>query len=248
MLAGNIVQVRLERKALSAAVSPTWCERHREQRSKTALRVAPSPLMKAKLRKHLRAQRRSMGAADHGRRSSLAAKALAALPGFRAGKRIALYLPFDRETDTAALIAAARRQGARVFVPVIVNRRHSRIRFYPLDGRTRRGVFGIAVPSALARPIAARWLNLIVIPLVGVDSRGRRLGMGGGFYDRALEFRRRRGRWRGPLLVGLAFDCQRTDASFAEAWDVKLDALATESGLKHYSRATHEPLASEIGT
>ena len=36
MLAGNIVQVRLERKALSAAVSPTWCERHREQRSKTA--------------------------------------------------------------------------------------------------------------------------------------------------------------------------------------------------------------------
>jgi len=155
---------------------------------------------------------------------------------FRAGKRIALYLPFDRETDTGALIAAARRRGVRLFVPVIVDRRHSRIRFYPLEGKTRRGVFGIAVPSSQALPTASRWLNLIVIPLVGVDALGRRLGMGGGFYDRALEFRRRRRNWPGPRLVGLAFDCQRTESSFAEPWDVSLDSLATESGLQHYSK------------
>jgi 5-formyltetrahydrofolate cyclo-ligase len=153
---------------------------------------------------------------------------------FRAGKRIALYLPFDRETDTGALIAAARRRGVRLFVPVIVDRRHSRIRFYPLDHKTRRGVFGIAVPTSLARPLPSRWLNLIVVPLVGVDTAGRRLGMGGGFYDRALEFRRRRRHWRGPHLVGFAFDCQRTDSSFAEPWDLRLDSLATESGLQHY--------------
>lgn len=190
--------------------------------------------MKAKLRKNIRAQRRSLSAADHGYRSGLAAKAVAGLPTFRAGKRIALYLPFDRETDTSALIAAARRRGVSLFVPVIVDRRHSRIRFYPLDGKLKRGVFGIAVPSSLARPLAPRWLNLIVIPLVGVDTAGRRLGMGGGFYDRALEFRRRRRHWPGPRLVGLAFDCQRTDSSFAEPWDLHLDSLATESGLQHY--------------
>jgi 5-formyltetrahydrofolate cyclo-ligase len=192
--------------------------------------------MKAKLRKHMRAQRRSLSAADHGRRSSLAAKAIAGLPMFKAGKRVALYLPFDRETDTAALIAAARRRGVRLFVPVIVDRRHSRIRFYPLGGKTRRGVFGIAVPARTDRPMPPRWLDLIVIPLVGVDAAGRRLGMGGGFYDRALEFRRRRRHWPGPRLVGLAFDCQRTESAFAEPWDVNLDSLATESGLKHYSR------------
>jgi 5-formyltetrahydrofolate cyclo-ligase len=168
----------------------------------------------------------------------MAAKAISALPMFTAGKRIALYLPFDRETDTAALIAAARRRGVRLFVPVIVDRRHSRIRFYPFDGKTRRGVFGIAVPSLQARPVSARWLNLIVIPLVGVDTLGRRLGLGGGFYDRALEFRRRRRRWTGPRLVGLAFDCQRTDLEFAEPWDVSLDALATESGLHRYLQGT----------
>jgi 5-formyltetrahydrofolate cyclo-ligase len=190
--------------------------------------------MKEKIRKHIRAQRRSLSAADHGYRSRLAAKAVAGLPMFRAGKRIALYLPFDRETYTSALIAAARRRGVRLFVPVIVDRRHSRIRFYPLDGKTRRGVFGIAVPSSLARPLPSRWLNLIVVPLVGVDTAGRRLGMGGGFYDRALEFRRRRRHWAGPHLVGLAFDCQRTGSKFAEPWDLRLDSLATESGLQRY--------------
>jgi 5-formyltetrahydrofolate cyclo-ligase len=190
--------------------------------------------MKQTLRKHLRVQRRSLNSADHGMRSARAAKAVTRLPMFAAGKRIALYLPFDWETDTAALIAAARRRGVRVFVPVIVDRRHSRIRFYPLDGKTRRGVFGIAVPKRLGEPTAPQWLDLIVIPLVGVDAGGRRLGMGGGFYDRALQFRRRRRRWPGPYLVGLAFDCQRTESNFADPWDVSLDSLATESGLQHY--------------
>ncbi len=192
--------------------------------------------MKTNLRRHLRAERRSLSTADHARRSKLAAKALAGLPMFGAGKRIALYLPFDRETDTAALLAAARRRHARIFVPVIVDRRHGRIRFYPLDGKTRRGTFGISVPSALAQPTPPRWMNLIVVPVVGVDAAGRRLGMGGGFYDRALEYRRRRRRWPGPHVVGLAFDCQRTESEFSDAWDLALDSLATESGLRHYPR------------
>jgi 5-formyltetrahydrofolate cyclo-ligase len=194
--------------------------------------------MKPTLRKQLRNERRALSTIAHAKRSTQAAKAIGGLPMFRAGKRIAVYLPFDRETDTAPLIAAARRRGLTVLVPVIVDRRKRRIRFYPLAGRLKRGVYGIAVPSMLAQPIPARWLNLIVLPLVGVDAQGRRLGMGGGFYDRALEFRRHRYRWAGPRLVGLAFDCQRTDLSFAEAWDVRLDSLATESGLQHFAGGT----------
>ncbi len=197
--------------------------------------------MKADLRRHLRVQRRSLSTVEHGRRSRLAAKAVAGLRAFRAGKRVALYLPFDRETDTADLIRAARRRGARIYVPVIVDRRHGRIRFYPLDDKTRRGVFGIAVPKNLNRPTAPRWLNLIVVPLVGVDAGGRRLGMGGGFYDRALEFRRRRRHWPGPHAIGLAFDCQRTESRFAEPWDTQLDSLATESGLQHFQTPRGTP-------
>lgn len=153
---------------------------------------------------------------------------------FRAGKRVALYLPFDRELDTTALIDAARLRGVQLFVPVIIDHRHRRLRFYPLKGEIRPGMFGISVPRLRAAPVLPQWLDLIVIPLVGVDSGGRRLGMGGGYYDRALAFRRRRTIWKGPLLVGLAFDCQRTDADFAESWDVRLDWLATESRVEHF--------------
>jgi 5-formyltetrahydrofolate cyclo-ligase len=194
--------------------------------------------MKSGLRKHLRVQRRSLSTAEHARRSRLAAKALLRMPMFSAGKRIALYLSFDRETDTTGLIAAARRRGVRVFVPVVIDRRHGRIRFFPLDGKTQAGEFGIAIPKRIACHTSPRWLDLIVIPLVGVDPAGRRLGMGGGFYDRALEFRRRRRHWRGPRLVGLAFDCQRTESAFAQPWDIGLDSLATESGLQHYRQGT----------
>jgi 5-formyltetrahydrofolate cyclo-ligase len=206
------------------------------------MRVAPSPLqsdshsMKGKLRKELRAKRRSIGAADHALRSDLAASFLTRMPAFKSGARIAAYLPFDGEADTAALLLAARRRGVRIFVPVVSDRRHRRLRFYPLSGKTRRGVFGISIPHRNGTAIEPRWFDLIVVPLVGVDHQGRRLGLGGGFYDRALAFRRQRRHWRGPRLVGLGFECQRAESVFAEAWDVRLDDLATESTLRHFFR------------
>jgi 5-formyltetrahydrofolate cyclo-ligase len=187
--------------------------------------------MKIALRRALRGARRELSSAEHRRRSMLAAHAVARLPMFAAGKRVALYLPHDGETDTSALLAAARRRGIKIFVPVVVDRRRRLLRFYPLVGKLRRGAFGIAVPRRLQHPIAPRWLDLIVVPLVGVDGNGRRLGMGGGFYDRALSFRRYM-RLTGPHLAGLAFDLQRTRESFAEPWDIRLDSVATESGLQ----------------
>jgi len=190
--------------------------------------------MKAKLRKQLRTERRSLSAADHSLRSNLAASAITRLAAFKAGARVAIYLPFDRETNTAALMVAARRRGLRMYVPVVTDLRHRRMRFFPLSGKTRRGVFGISVPHRTGRPTAPRWFDLIVVPLVGVDPKGRRLGMGGGFYDRALAFRRSRQHWKGPRLVGLGFDCQQADVVHADPWDVRLDSLATESGLRHF--------------
>jgi 5-formyltetrahydrofolate cyclo-ligase len=174
----------------------------------------------------------------HARKSLQAARAVARLPAFRAGARIAAYLPFDGEVDTAALIATARARGLRVYVPVVASRRHRTLRFHPLTTALRDGSFGIAIPRHPRRPVAPRWLNLMLVPLVGVDPEGRRLGMGGGFYDRALRFRRQRRRWRGPLLIGFAFDCQRVPSVDAQPWDLTLDGLATESGIIKFGVAS----------
>ena len=190
--------------------------------------------LKGTLRKQLRAARRGLPAFEHASRSKHAASSIARLSAFKAGSRIAVYLPFDRETDPSALVAAARRRRVRLYVPVVESVRHRRLRFYPLAGRMRRGTFGISIPhrAVRARAVSPRWFDLIAVPLVGVDRQGRRLGMGGGFYDRALEWRRHRRHWLGPRLVGLAFDCQRAESVCAQPHDVRLDALATESGIE----------------
>jgi 5-formyltetrahydrofolate cyclo-ligase len=192
--------------------------------------------LKGKVRKQLRAARRGLSAADHASRSKLAASFVARLAAFKAGSRIAVYLPFDWETDPLALVLAARRRRVRLYVPVVESLRHRRLRFCLLTAKTRRGAFGITIPHAAVHrnAVGPRWFDLIAVPLVGVDPKGRRLGMGGGFYDRALEWRRHRRHWPGPRLVGLAFDCQRAESVYAQPHDVRLDALATESGVELY--------------
>ena len=66
-------------------------------------------------------------------------------------------------------------------------------------------------PAAMRRPLDQ--LDILFMPLVGWDKRGNRLGMGGGFYDRALEH------VSGPLLVGLAHSVQELEKVPNESWD-----------------------------
>jgi 5-formyltetrahydrofolate cyclo-ligase len=197
-----------------------------------------SPEAKAALRHRLRHTRRALSSEDHDLWSARAARRILSLPAFRAGRPVAIYLPFDGEVATRVLIREARRRGVRLYVPVVTDHRHRRIEFHALLRGTRIGRYGIPVPRRGGRALAARWFALIVVPLVGIDGAGRRLGMGGGYYDRAFAYRRHRRRWRGPLLVGYAFECQRVDSIFADPWDLSVDALATEVGMRHYGRAS----------
>jgi 5-formyltetrahydrofolate cyclo-ligase len=101
----------------------------------------------------------------------------------------------------------------------------------------RRNRYGILEPTDLA-PVSARDLQLILIPLVGFDAQGHRLGSGAGYYDRALAFRRLRRHWPGPKLVGIAYECQRVEALAVRPTDVPLDAIITERGIAFFSGET----------
>ena len=70
---------------------------------------------------------------------------------------------------------------------------------------------------------------MIVAPLVAFDFQGRRLGMGGGFYDRTLAFLTRGSRGRRPHFIALAYEIQKIAELPSDAWDVHLDAVVTES-------------------
>ena len=91
----------------------------------------------------------------------------------------------------------------------------------------RNNRFGIPEPELEAasalEPQALAW---VLVPLLGFDAAGHRLGMGGGYYDRSFAFRRTAP--APPRLVGVAYACQELPALAAEDWDVPLDAVATE--------------------
>jgi len=81
------------------------------------------------------------------------------------------------------------------------------------------------------RQLSPGRLDLVIMPLLGFDPRGGRLGMGGGYYDSHFAFRRHGWRHRKPWLLGLGYDVQRCDRLVLNPWDVPLDAVLTESGL-----------------
>ena len=128
------------------------------------------------------------------------------------------------------LVERARRRGCLIYLPRVVDRRANRMVFVDSRAPLRRGRWGILEPEGSAR-IATRRLEVVFMPLVGFDDEGNRLGMGKGFYDRAMSFRLLHPRSRRPLLVGLAFACQQVEVLPARAHDVPLDLAITELGI-----------------
>ena len=157
-----------------------------------------------------------------------------------AGRHVAVYLAVDGEVDLAELLHAARRSGATLYAPRLADRRRRIMHFLPLpaDAEFTRNHLGIAEPAARpAAGVAPRRLDTVIAPLVGFDVRGFRLGMGGGYYDRALRHRIGGGAWRRPRIIGVAFACQETDRLTAATWDVPLDLVVTERGVLRPGRS-----------
>ena len=107
----------------------------------------------------------------------------------------------------------------RVALPQVIG---TCLRFLPADAPQRRHRLGFAEPYG--RRAWALWsLSVILIPLLGFDRKGNRLGQGGGHYDRALA----RLRPRRPWLLGIAHDVQEVSAIPTDVWDIPLDGIIT---------------------
>ncbi|MBM5812560.1 MAG: 5-formyltetrahydrofolate cyclo-ligase [Gammaproteobacteria bacterium] len=173
---------------------------------------------RAALRRELRAARRAV---DETARAAAAVALVAQLARLglpRPGARIAAYLPLDGEIDPSAVLARARARRCAIHLPVITDWRSRRMRLVPEAELFRR-----PVPDD-----SARWLDLVLVPLVAFDAGGNRLGMGAGFYDRHFAFLRARRAWRRPRLLGLGFELQRVTALAPAPHDVPLWGVVTE--------------------
>jgi len=188
------------------------------------------------LRKALRERRRRLDPTTRAHASARVCRALAASGAFRRARRLAVYLAKGGEVDLSCLVSRAWQAGKRCYLPAL---ERGRLRFLPYAPETalRPNRYGIPEPAVAAREHAPpASLDLVVVPLVGFDGLGHRLGMGGGYYDRTFAFHGRRQRWRRPLLIGAAYGFQRVPELAANPWDVPLDAVATEEGLEWFRR------------
>lgn len=192
-------------------------------------------LDKKALRKQARAARAAL-APDYRRFAVRRALRQALRAGlFLRGRRWSFYLPVNDEFDVLPLLNQALHMGKDCFLPITAHRIAQPLRFARLDGRhgLTHNRYGIVEPHA-HELMNARWLDVMLLPLVGFDRQGRRLGMGGGYYDATLAYLRSRRRWRRPLLVGVAYACQELPEVPTEPWDVRLDMLLTENGLVRF--------------
>lgn len=192
---------------------------------------------KKTLRKQLRSARSALPLAYRRQAARLALRQLIRSGLLLKGRRWGFYLPLCEEFDALPLINEALHRRKECFLPVTANREAQPLRFARLDGQhgVTRNRYGIVEPYS-RRLMNARWLDVLILPLVGFDGQGHRLGMGGGYYDATLAFLRRRRIWHKPHLLGLAFECQRVGNIPSEPWDVRLNAILTEKGLLRFVR------------
>ncbi|CAG0940942.1 5-formyltetrahydrofolate cyclo-ligase [Gammaproteobacteria bacterium] len=187
--------------------------------------------MKA-LRASLRRRREQLPPALVSARSATIARSLWQLPMLARCRRIACYEAVDGEVDCASFMAAALARGRRIYLPVVHGRSLVFAPWHP-GLPMARNRFGIPEPATdPATWLRGTQLDVVLTPLVAFDADGRRLGMGGGFYDRSFAFTRQRGRWRRPLLIGLAHEFQCVASLPDRSWDVGMHAVVTESGVR----------------
>lgn len=196
---------------------------------------------KAKLRARFRALRREIGDEQRQRANQAINAGIEELSGERKAARVAGYLAFDGEPDISAALTRLNHEGVEVYLPVIgagAGRDDLSFRRWPAaggeaqPGELRRNTFGIQEPVVGSTcPVAD--LDIVFLPLVAWDEDGGRLGMGAGYYDRALEAVADAER---PLRIGIAYQAQRTDSLPMTDTDVPLHAVVTESGLFTFNR------------
>lgn len=148
-----------------------------------------------------------------------------------AARTVAGYWAVGGELPLSAVVAAIARAGAATFLlPRLVARGGPMLEFVPWktgdDIVANR--FGIPEPTAIAT-VAPANIDVVLLPVVGFDRSGGRLGTGGGYYDRTFAFRREVP--APPLLIGIAFACQEIARLECAHWDVGVDFVATESEL-----------------
>jgi 5-formyltetrahydrofolate cyclo-ligase len=179
---------------------------------------------KSDLRESARAVRRMASQNTPGGARIAGAHALRAIARIRHIRTVSAYVAFREEIDPKPLMHSLHGLGINVALPVIEEARTPlRFRRWQPGVRMVPGKLGILIPEEgdATEPDA------LIVPLLAFDSRGHRLGYGGGYYDRTIADLRARSK---ILTIGFAYAAQEVEELPDGLHDVPLDGIATERG------------------
>lgn len=187
---------------------------------------------KAALRKTMRAARRAMSGEDVRARSGAAQRHVLTTEQWKSASSVALYIAIRNETETSLLLETAWAAGKQVLLPYMEPGVPGIMRLLPCERGRKLTVNGYGIPEpspeACPRPEESEWIpDCAVVPGVAFDRAGRRLGNGGGYYDRLLA----KESMRNVARVGFGYAFQVVAALPVEEWDIPMHAVATEEGV-----------------
>ncbi|PHR65718.1 MAG: 5-formyltetrahydrofolate cyclo-ligase [Idiomarina sp.] len=152
------------------------------------------------------------------------------LPELQQPCHIGSYFSVKAELPTHTINERLMAQGHQLSLPILHPARAGHLLYMQLNQTTKwtHNRFGIPEPELDVRHVTPlTHINILLVPLVGFDAHGNRMGMGGGFYDRTLSA------WRegkiSLLPIGLALDCQYVNELPVQPWDVPLELVITPS-------------------
>ncbi len=185
--------------------------------------------LKRELRAAIRSRRKQLDAAARAAHDAAINQQVIDWIESTQARSLAFFLAFDGEPDLRPAMHHLAAADKRIVLPVLIGAtRQAQMEFRqwrPGDSLTLN-VFGIAEPLE-GKPVGVNHLDVVFIPLVGWDAAGHRLGMGAGYYDRALQAVAALQR---PLRAGIAYDLQQAEGIPVQQWDIPLHQVITESG------------------
>jgi 5-formyltetrahydrofolate cyclo-ligase len=171
------------------------------------------------------ARRREVAAADADRAARAVAERLAETPELAGCRRLALFAPTTGELPTQPLVEVALARGLLLLWPRVAG---GALEFVACRAdELAAGAFGVAEPPAGRAGLALGDGDLAVLPALALDAAGRRLGRGGGHYDRAIAAPA----FAGTFWVGVGYDFQWVDEVPAGEGDGRVDMVVTEARL-----------------
>lgn len=182
------------------------------------------------VRKEIIGLRDQMSKEEHREKSARIKDLLFSLDSFKEAKNIFLFISFGSEIDTHPIIEDALKMGKHIGVPVTDNKtktmRVSRIKDFNKD--LEIGNYNILEPRKESYDFMdPNEIDLILVPGLAFDREGYRVGYGGGFYDRFFS------KITGDTKkIGLFFDLQEIQKCPINEFDIPLDYIISESGLK----------------